>query len=97
MENEIAYKFNLGDTVTHVSAAQWEVDEQKKQDEEHHFWRPDRASEQRWFIVERQSQECPGGIQRHYTCRGVSRSGGVTKEFFRFNEIELSPIVNKKK
>lgn len=44
---------------------------------------------QRWKIVERLLQECPGGIQRHYTCKGFSRFGMVHKDYVKFNEIEL--------
>ena len=41
-------------------------------------------------IVERMYQECPGGVQLHYTCRPY---GMISPEqYVRFNEIELIPL-----
>jgi hypothetical protein len=92
---EINYKFEVGDTVTHAAAASWRAEDQaKKEDGDQEkglrLWGDSYSPEQRWFIVERHLQECPGGVQKHYTCRGVSRGGSVTKDYFRFNEIELA-------
>jgi hypothetical protein len=44
-------------------------------------------------IVERIYQECPGGVQLHYTCRphGLLSS----KDYIRFNEIELTELPEK--
>lgn len=93
---EVNYKFEVGDTVTHVAAVNWEVQEQAKEKDKDEKglagWGRGYFSEQRWFIIERHLQECPGGVQKHYTCRGVSRGGVVTKDYFRFNEIELSTV-----
>jgi len=44
--------------------------------------------ELRGLIVERRLEECPGGIQRHYTIRFV-RSDGEFSDNTRHNEIEL--------
>lgn len=82
------FKFKIGQTVQHAAAVEWEIDEQKKDN----FDWPSRNTEQRWFIIERIAQECPGGVQRHYVCRGVSRNGSVTKELHKFNEVELSEL-----
>ena len=42
-------------------------------------------------IVERIYQECPGGVQLHYTVRPISFLGG-DRNYVRFNEIELAPL-----
>lgn len=91
---EIEFKFKIGQTVFHTAAATWEAEEIAEGDRKN--WPRGFFSEQRWFIIERMTQECPGGVQKHYVCRGVSRSGGVTKEFFKFNEIELEEVKNGK-
>lgn len=82
------FKFSIGQTVKHIATATWETE---KQDVSIKWVLPSNI-EQRWFILERHSQECPGGVQLHYTCRGVVRGGGITKECFRFNEVELMPL-----
>lgn len=87
---DIKFKYEIGQTVFHTAAATWEAEEVK--DDEKRLWARGFYSEQRWFIIERMAQECPGGVQKHYVCRGVSRNGSVTKEFFKFNEIELAGV-----
>ncbi|MEE9581063.1 MAG: hypothetical protein V3V74_07100 [Nitrosomonadaceae bacterium] len=39
-------------------------------------------------VVERMTQECPGGIQLHYTGRVLSEES-MQNQYIRFNEIEL--------
>lgn len=46
-------------------------------------------------IVERSTQECPGGIQFHYTGRVIS-TGSIQNDWVRFNEIELEEYDAKK-
>lgn len=74
------FKFEIGDTVKHV--AQGSCDEKTTI----RF----SSSEVRYFICERMMQECPGGIQKHYTTRPVLK-GGVGKDcrHIQFLEIEL--------
>ncbi len=83
MQNDNGFKFSLGATVRHVTAG-----EPMSEKESQKTWgNPDR--EQRWFVLERLLQECPGGIQRHYVCRGVTRNGGITSGSYKFLEQEL--------
>jgi hypothetical protein len=41
----------------------------------------------RLLVIGRTYEECPGGGQKHYTCRG----GIWNKDTYRFHEEELSP------
>lgn len=48
-------------------------------------------------VVERMIQECPGGVQFHYTCR-IHHEDSLGINYVKFNEIELkeydSEVVN---
>lgn len=46
----------------------------------------------RILIIERLSQECPGGVQRHYTARVLDGLRRMSQDLERFNEIELEPL-----
>lgn len=92
---EIDFKFKVGDIVQHAALASWNAEIQAQNDDVQSVWAAMRNSPQRWFIVERQSQECPGGVQKHYIARGVSRDSSLTKDYFKFNEIELMIISAK--
>lgn len=90
----VNFKFDIGQTVEHISSAEWRAEKTDSQVEDLvNRWGS--RSDQRWFIVERYSQECPGGVQKHYVCRGVGFGSIVTKEYFKFNEIELVAIKPK--
>ena len=41
------------------------------------------------LVLERISQECHGGLQRSYLCRGLPARGGIFSELIRFHEAEL--------
>ena len=69
------FKFKLGDTVTHAVLANVKSDAGNRL--------PPTA---RWFVVSRLLEECPGGAQKHYRCRGVSRSGSVVASSVDFLE-----------
>lgn len=43
------------------------------------------------FVVERTLQEFPGGIERHYFCRVISRVG-LGGNLVQFNETELKEV-----
>ena len=44
-------------------------------------------------VVERLYQECPGGVQRHYTCRPIDAGTGTPHtKTLQFNEIELKDV-----
>ncbi len=47
------------------------------------------GSDERFTIVERRLQECPGGIQKHYVARAGSANGSTAANAVIFNEIEL--------
>lgn len=58
--------------------------------------------EERGQIVGRTLEECPGGIQKHYSIRWTSRKGRTIDKIYRHNEIELVaseafPVVDTKK
>lgn len=99
---ELGFKFSIGEMVATVgyvppepepvtveSAAQDEVGRRKFPAGS---W--GRALEEwngpaKFFIIERQIVECPGGVQRLYTARPMSANGHTTERWFKFNEIEL--------
>ena len=76
-KNDYGFKFEIGDVVKHV--AQSTKNESLLR------------SECRYFIVERELQECSGGIQRHYCARAILIGGVGAQEtqIRRYNEIEL--------
>jgi hypothetical protein len=48
----------------------------------------------RLFVLERFSQECPGGVQVHYRCRVVGAGPdevSLSRDLASFNEVELAP------
>lgn len=77
MENEVDkfFKFKIGDRVRHIARTS-EFMEGKVED---------------IFIVQRMLEQCPGGIQLHYTCRALGDEGMATN-LIRFNEVELVGI-----
>jgi hypothetical protein len=44
--------------------------------------------ETRYLVVSRMLEQCYGGTQRHYFCRGVSGTE-ISRELLRFSEMEL--------
>jgi hypothetical protein len=44
----------------------------------------------RYHVVERWIQQCHGGIQKHYHCRGVNAQGVIDKALYQFTEGELT-------
>ena len=40
------------------------------------------------FIVNRQIEQCPGGVQLHYICRHIDE-GFISIQYIKCNEIEL--------
>lgn len=78
---DFGFKFEIGQTVKHVAqdlSPKYRVQWQRE--------------ESQWFIVSRLLEQCPGGVQRHYVCRGVS-SYGVVADYIKFNEVELEKIL----
>ena len=45
--------------------------------------------ERRMFVIGRHVEECPGGVQRKYTVRGISTNGAMSVDVFLVHEIEL--------
>lgn len=45
----------------------------------------------RYVVLERHAQQCPGGVQLHYKCRGVTPDGHIVVAPLMFLEIELEP------
>jgi len=43
----------------------------------------------RYQVVERQLQQCHGGVQRHYVVRGINKNGLIERQGFLFTEDEL--------
>ena len=72
---DYGFKFSIGETVV-VTATRVEADrlnllsEEAKESTIYGRYLPTLLS-----IVERALQECPGGIQRHYVCRGIIPTG----------------------
>lgn len=74
------FKFKVGDVVRHVVGADFDAADS--------CW-PNNVSAQRFIIVERLVQQCPGGIQLHYKLKGGSPEGGVTTNAWDVLEHEL--------
>ena len=79
---EYGFKFELGDTVKHKTQ---EIDYKDGL-----RW-GSTGIECRYFIIERLLQQCPGGTQRHYLCRAVTKTNVSVSEndSKRLNEIEI--------
>ena len=78
---EITFKFGLGDTLRHVVAGNHD-------DNTSGGWAGS-SNDCRYFVLEQVAQICPGGLQIHYACRVVSRSGVFDKASMNFLEHEL--------
>lgn len=77
-----AFKWQIGDTVTHMAFV---------------YNAATRGMErpQKLFIVGRRSDECPGGVQRHYGCRAVTHTYGqahFVDPLYWLNEAELCAL-----
>lgn len=84
---DAVFDFKIGDSVTHVGfAPHYETSQFPG-----YVGYP-----QRYFVVQRVLEQCPGGVQKHYHCRAVmhdtgSRLGGqvITERIVVLNEVEL--------
>lgn len=79
---DFGFKFKIGQFVQHVGKL---THAKKGRD----FGWAIGAAPVRFLVVERVLQECPGGIQRHYTCRAVFADGHIKDSLFQMNEVEL--------
>jgi hypothetical protein len=96
---ELGFKFRIGENVTTVGFVPLESEPAEETS------KPDRSSWARtlaerrgpakFFIIERQIVECPGGVQRLYTGRAFDMNGHTHERWFKFNEIELAAIPQK--
>lgn len=78
--NDFGFKFKIGEYVRHVGSDL--INDTK----EIYISR-----NEKFFVVGRVLEECPGGIQRHYDVRPLVLGSPATK-LVRFNEIELMQI-----
>lgn len=67
------FEFQIGDTLTHRALLEPPVP----------------AAVPRFFVLERIQQECPGGIQRHYTCRLVCALQQQDGSFFQDQKLTI--------
>lgn len=45
----------------------------------------------RFVVTSRQLNQCTGGIQRYYECRGITPDGPTAGSYVGLNEVELEP------
>ncbi len=74
------FKFKVGQIVQSVFTPDSQEEKEKI---------PWARSFQSYQIIERLLQECSGGVQKHYLCRGGAADGSLTKDYIRLNELEL--------
>lgn len=80
------FKFKIGDFVTTAAAELSQVkDADDVEDSMMHF----RAGEVRYQVIERQLQECSGGVQRKYILRPVMMNGS-SDDPVMLHELELA-------
>ncbi len=72
----------------------WKKPEPVKEDDAHKLILSGRDSRywDKMQVIERTLQECPGGVQIHYTCRPITERGAFSKDLYRFNTIEIEEV-----
>lgn len=79
--DDYGFKFRIGDLVEHVAGQPFDANDK---------WTSWNGSRAKLFIICRRLEECPGGVQRAYDLRSVTKDGHFG-DLFRLNEIELLP------
>ncbi len=81
------FKFNVGDMVLATAAKHLYLVEMEmnKSQIEKHMWEPPEVN----VVLERKSQECPGGTQLFYLCRLWAGPREPSTTIITFHEIEL--------
>ena len=92
----LGFAFAIGDIVTHKGFVPTEIRVDGKGEPSHTINR-----RQRYFVVDRSLVECEAGVQHFYSCRGMwdcdtadrysggNRGQALTKDYMKFDEVEL--------
>jgi len=75
------FKFKLGDMLIFKP---WKCNLKSSK----HEWSYERERTQKYYVIGRIVEECPGGVQLHYTCRAYNANGTADK-LFNVNEFEV--------
>lgn len=80
------FKFKIGQIVRHKIAGRSE--DQPADVKRNYIWAP-ADKKVKFMILTRTLEECVGGLQMHYQCRGVSPDGNLITGSVNIDELEL--------
>ena len=80
------FKFKIGQIVRHKIAGRSE--DEPPGVKRNYIW-ASAEKKMKYMIRTRVLEECVGGLQMHYHCRGVSPDGGCTTGSVEIDELEL--------